>query len=72
MEYIQSKINYQDKSRLSNESNYDCQGKCTCKFIKDRTNYDIMFFKHYEDNNNFNLPTYKNANINNNQTKGWL
>lgn len=72
MEYNQNKLNYQDKRILSDENDYDCQGKCTCKFIKDRTNYDIMFFKHYEDDKKFNLPTYKDNNININQTKGWL
>ncbi len=32
---------------LQAEDNYSCDSSCTCKFILDRSNYDVMQWKIY-------------------------
>jgi hypothetical protein len=42
---------------LKNDTHYDCQGSCcTCRFLKDRSNYDIMQYEVLEQGKKINLP----------------
>lgn len=52
---------------LQNETEYECEGSCTCKYLKDRTNFDIAQFSKFEDNKKFTLPVLSSKN-----SKGWL
>ena len=57
--------------KLNQETNYDCQGSCTCKYIKDRTDFDISLHNLFEGGKKPNLPFLKPININN-KSRGWL
>ena len=35
---------------VKNENKYKCQGKCTCKYVTDRTEYDMMQYNDYVNN----------------------
>lgn len=35
---------------IKNENNYKCQGKCTCQFVTNRSNYDTMQYSDYVNN----------------------
>jgi len=73
MEYNNSNNFGSNKIKLNQETKYDCEGQCTCKFLKDRSNYDIMISNNkYEKNGKLTLPIYNNNNYNKNNTKGWL
>lgn len=55
-----------------NQTNYSCEGSCTCKFLKNRTEYDKLQFLTFEKGKNIIYPTYKSVHLNNINTKGWL
>ncbi len=35
---------------IKNENRYKCQGKCTCQFVTNRSNYDTMQYNDYVNN----------------------
>lgn len=44
-------------TKLKDETHYDCQGSCcTCKFLKDRSNFDVMQYEILEQGKKINLP----------------
>ena len=55
---------------LQDETKYECEGSCTCKYIKNRTDFDINQFKKFEDGKNTVLPRLKNTISSN--SRGWL
>ena len=52
---------------LQNETNYDCEGKCTCKYLKDRTDFDIAQYDKFKEYKKIILPTLSSK-----ESKGWL
>ena len=47
-----------DFSKLNNENNYSCAGSgCTCKFLKDRTQYDKQQYLQYQQGNSIDYGT---------------
>jgi hypothetical protein len=57
---------------LKDETNYTCNGSCTCKFLKDRSNYDQMQYQVYEDHKKIKLPNFDMNKYKNPNSKGWL
>ena len=59
---------------LNQETNYDCQGDCTCKYIKNRTEFDINQSHYTEDKDKYknNVHVLKNNSKSTNETRGWL
>jgi hypothetical protein len=57
--------------KLNQETEYDCQGSCSCKYIKNRTDFDITLYHNFEDRTKTNLPVLKTDHMSN-KSKGWL
>ena len=57
--------------KLNQETDYDCKGSCTCKYIKNRSDFDISLFHNFEDGSRFNFPILKPENVSN-KSRGWL
>jgi len=55
---------------LNQETDYSCKGSCTCKFIKDRTDYDITVYNSWKNYSKINLPNLSTT-VNSN-SRGWL
>ena len=51
------KPNYE---QLSKETDYSCQGSCTCKYLNNRTEYDRMQIMATQNNKQFSFPKYSN------------
>lgn len=48
--------------KLKNESHYKCDGSsCSCKFLKNRSNYDQMQYEIYEMGQKVYLPSLNNS-----------
>jgi len=52
---------------LQNETDYECEGSCTCKYLKNRTNFDIAQFNKFAEDKKITLPVLKSK-----DSKGWL
>jgi len=55
---------------LQDETNYECEGSCTCKFLKDRTDFDIVQFSNFKDGKKIPISPLKNTIYSN--SRGWL
>lgn len=55
---------------LKEETDYSCQGSCTCKFLKNRTEYDKAWFNSFEKNKKFIYPT--SSEVKSQNSRGWL
>lgn len=58
--------------KLNQETNYDCEGSCTCKYIKNRSDFDISLYNKFEYGTNPKLPFLLKQQQPNNKSKGWL
>jgi hypothetical protein len=45
---------------LLGDQTFKCPSECSCKFINDRTDYDIMQFREYASGSEPDLPVVKN------------
>jgi hypothetical protein len=57
--------------KLNQETDYDCQGSCTCKYLKDRTNFDMNVYQRVEDGTKIKLPILKTDGPSE-KSRGWL
>jgi hypothetical protein len=55
---------------LKDETDYNCQGSCTCKFLKNRTEFDKAQFVAFEKNKKFIYPNSQPVKDPN--SRGWL
>jgi hypothetical protein len=42
--------------KLKEQTNYGCEGKCTCKYLDNRTSYDRMQMLAFQNNKKFQYP----------------
>lgn len=49
---------------IKNENRYKCQGKCTCQFVTNRSNYDTMQYNDYVNNKGMYFQQLKGGNKN--------
>lgn len=50
--------------QLREETQYNCEGSCTCKFLKDRSDYDRLQIQAFQTNKNYDIVPQN--------TKDWL